>query len=204
MLTRDDADAIAQLVRDQCAEILRRHRSLMRRVYITQTDDTGKVRTAQIQGIAGQVNDGVENLEQYGFSGNPPAAQPPECPEGIKIEIGGDPAHPIVICAFDRRDRPVNLKPGEAVMYNHWGDYAKCSSGGNFTVHAGAKVTIDAPDAEFKGNVVVDGSLNVSKTATFGSSVSFAAGNVTVAAPTKLLVVTAGNLKVNNIAVNAP
>lgn len=211
-------EADAEYVREVAAGLRREFRSMLRRVYITQSDDTGAVRTLQIQGLAGQVDDGVEHLEAFGFTSNPPSGTPPNCAEGIKLQIGGDPAHPVVISAFDRRFRPVDVNPGESVMYNEWGDYAKLDQDRNFTLNAGAnvnvtagtKVTVTAPNVEFTGAVKIDGALTlgstlaVAKAATFSSSASFKKGNVTIGAGVGLLVITPGELKVGGVPVVAP
>lgn len=198
------AEALRSFVRQGLEQLLKRQRSQVRRVTVTKSDDTGKVRTLQIQGIADQVNSKVEHFEPFGFSGNPPAGA-----EGIKLEVGGDPAHPIVVVAFDRRYRIVNLQPGEAVVFDQWGDYIKLDKNRNITINAGAnvnisaatKVTVIAPNAEFTGALKVDGNLTVSKNLTVTSSASF--GKLVTIATTGLKI-TAGGITVGGVPMNVP
>lgn len=201
-----DVAGIMAYIRDLVGQLQKRQRSIVRRVSITGTADTGKVRTLQVQGIADQVDDDVEHLEPFGFTSNPPTGA-----EGLKLLVGGDPAHPVIAVVFDRRYRMVGLQPGETAMFNQWGDYAKFDAGRNITLNAGAdvnvtaatKVNVTAPNAEFTGNVKIDGTLAVSKLATFNSGASIAGGNFLVGGVGQILITT-GPIKVAGVPLNVP
>lgn len=171
----------------------RRRSGMVRRVIVKQSDDTKEVRTLQVSGIAKQVNSGVEHLEPFGFSSNPP-----EGAEALKIEVGGSPAHPLILVAFDRRYRIKNLQPGEAIVFNQWGDYIKFSqdrhirvvadtavdvTAPNVNINATTKVTLTTPLVECSQNLKVDGNLEVDGTSDLKGDIT-AEGNLTAATGT--------------------
>lgn len=164
------------------------------RVIITSSDDSGPVRKLQLQGPFGKTYDGVEHLEPFGFSSNPPVGA-----EGFKTEVGGDPGlqgHPLVIVAFDRTYRITGLMPGESVVFNEWGDYVKFGqdrhirvvantevdvTAPNVNVVASMKVTLQTPQVECTQNLKVDGNLEVDGTSDLKGAVT---GEATITAPT--------------------
>lgn len=189
-------------------EILRRRdRALIRYGLVTAVDDTGAVQKLAFKGIFGMIRQGIQSFMPFGFSSNPPLGS--EC---IQLQMNGDPGNPIIVMAFNRQYRITGLQPGESIMFNMLGDFVKIDASRNITVNAGGnvnvmaatKVNVTAPNAEFTGNVKVDGTLNVGKMATFSSSASVAKGKLTISATAQVIVTTAGSLKIAGTAVVAP
>ncbi len=190
----------ARLIREMLEVLRRRDRALIRRSLITAVNDSGPVQLLSLKGIFGAIRQGVEAFQPFGFSSNPPASGS----EVVHLQVNGDPAHHVVVVAFNRQYRITGLQPGESIMFNQSGDFIKLDASRNATVSAAGKVTVNSPNAEFTGNVKIDGTLAVGKLATFSSGASVAKGNLTIGATAQVLVTTVGSLKISGTPVSAP
>jgi phage baseplate assembly protein V len=94
------------------AALGRKLRLMVARAVITAIGDAGKIQTAQVKLLDGEVRDGVEILHQYGFSSAPLGDR-----EGLYFSVGGDRDHGVLICVADRKFRLRNLAPGEVAIY---------------------------------------------------------------------------------------
>jgi phage baseplate assembly protein V len=94
------------------APLSRRLRLMVSRAVITAVQDAGKIQTAQVTLLEGEVRDGVEILHQYGFT-----SVPAEKGEGLYFSVGGDRDHGVMVALADRKFRKKNLEPGEAAVY---------------------------------------------------------------------------------------
>lgn len=166
---------IRRMIADAIRPVSDRHRDSLRRVKILKSDDSGKTRLLQVQGLRGAVESNVEHLEPFGFSSNPP-----EGSEGFEIRAGGSPSHPVIIVAFGR-DYRLHVEPGESIQFNQQGDFVKIDKNRKITVNAGGevdvtapnvkvtattKVTITSPNTEITGNLTVDQNLMVTQNLT--------------------------------------
>ena len=93
------------------APLSRRVRLMIGRALITAINDGGKIQTAQVKLLDGEVRDAVEVLHQYGFTSVPPGK-----PEGLYFSVGGDRDHGVMICVADRDFRLKNLSAGEVAI----------------------------------------------------------------------------------------
>jgi phage baseplate assembly protein V len=104
---------------------------------------------------------------------------------GVLLAIGGDNASRMLLVGSPEK-RPTDLVPSEVVIFNpetmseiRWkadGDIEINALGGeNVKVTAPTKVTIDAPDAEFTGNVDIAGNVTVVGTADVTGATSLGA-----------------------------
>lgn len=98
------------------APIIRRVRLMVGRAVIAVINDGLKMQTAQASLLDGEVCDGVERFQNYGFTSVPlPGA------EGVYLSIGGDRDHGALIAVDDRRYRLKSLQSGELAIYT-WKD----------------------------------------------------------------------------------
>ncbi len=67
----------------------------------------------QVRLLAGEVKDGLEHFEPYGFTAHPHAGA-----EAIVLFLGGDRSHGIVLATPDRRYRLKGLQAGEVALYD--------------------------------------------------------------------------------------
>lgn len=137
------------------APLKRRVAMLAGRCVVNLVNDALKMQGVQISLLADETLDGVERLQNYGFTSNPqPGA------EGLAVSVGGFRSQCVVIAVDDRRFRLTGLAPGEVAMYTDQGDKIVIKRGGTIEVTAATKLLVHAPvetDASFKvaGNQVV-------------------------------------------------
>lgn len=103
---------IARIFSRLIAPLSRRVRLMVGRAVLTAVNDAGGLQTVQVKLLADEVRDGVERMQQYGFTSVPlPGA------EGVMVSVGGSRDHGIVIAMDDRRYRIKGLQPGEVAVY---------------------------------------------------------------------------------------
>ena len=92
---------------------LRRRVMLMvGRAVLAVVDDGRRMQAVQVEGLAGEILDGAERMQNYGFTSHPhPGA------EALLLAVGGMRQHPIVAAVDDRRHRPTGLAEGEVCLY---------------------------------------------------------------------------------------
>lgn len=90
----------------------RRVRLMISRAVLAAVNDAGGIQLVQVKLLDGEVRDGVERLQNYGFTSVPKAGA-----EGLMACVSGDRDHGIIVSMDDRRYRPKSLQPGECAMY---------------------------------------------------------------------------------------
>ena len=139
------------------APLRRRIKLMFTRAVGSLVDPTTLMQTLQVEALAGEVLDGVEHFEPYGFTSNPLPGF-----EGLLAALGGDRAHTVCVVAADRRYRLTGLSPGEVALFTDEGDYIHFKRGRIIEVVAGTKVKVTAPLVEVVGNATVSGTLHSS------------------------------------------
>ncbi|MDI9407682.1 MAG: phage baseplate assembly protein V [Candidatus Pacebacteria bacterium] len=151
--------------------------------------DTTKVATAQVRLLDDQLQDGVEVLNQYGFS-SVPAGQA-EC---LCFAVGGDSNHRIMVAVCDRKNRFKALLPGEAVVYDNQGQKIHLRRSGleiittkpitvngqSLEVTATAKVKVATADYQVESPTVKFTTANAVFTGQL-TAANIAAGSITAA-----------------------
>ena len=100
------------LIARMMAPLARRVRLMVARAVVTSIADGGKIQSAQVKLLDGEVCNSVDRVQNYGFTSVPlPGA------EAIFLSLGGDRDHGIVITADDRRYRIKGLQGGEVAIY---------------------------------------------------------------------------------------
>ena len=172
--------------------LLRRVRALATRAVVTAVDDAALLQLMQVKLSAYEVQDGVPRLQEYGLASFPHN----DC-EALVIAPDGERNQAVIVACGDRRYRLTGLVQGEVALYDDLGSRVHLKregqievmsdaqvlirtpceeegaevlmqKDGNITVKGTAKVFIDAPEAEFSGNVTVAGNVAVSGDVTAG------------------------------------
>jgi phage baseplate assembly protein V len=147
--------------------VSRRVRLMVGRGIIRLVDDAKKEQTVQLACLAGEVKDGLERYQEYGFTSVPhPGA------EAILVSIGGNRDHAVVIATGDRRFRLKGLPGGEVSLYDDQGqrvhlrrnraieisgaDTILADAAQSVTVNAGQRVTVNGGET-----VTVNGGRSV-------------------------------------------
>lgn len=92
-------------------------KSMLVRGTVIMADAARKLQTLQVRLTAGEIKDGAEHFEPYGFTSHPLAEA-----EVLTAFLGGDRSHAVVLVASDRRYRIKELQPGEVAIYTDEGD----------------------------------------------------------------------------------
>jgi phage baseplate assembly protein V len=121
--------------------VVNRLRLLVGRGHLTRVNDATAVQTVQAVFLAGETHEGMERLQQYGFTSHP---HPGGATETLALFVGGDRGNGVVICAGDRQYRLRPLAEGEVALYDDLGQVVHLRRGGilidsplNVTVRAG-------------------------------------------------------------------
>jgi len=121
-----DFDQVVKII-DKITAPLKRRVSLMvgRAVLSAAVDDSTQFQTIQADVLADETLDGLERIQNYGFTG-----VPFEDAEAVIVFPQGNRDHGLVICVDDRRFRLKALKNGEVAMYTDEGDKIHLKRGG--------------------------------------------------------------------------
>lgn len=86
------------------------------RARLNSIDSSGKVQTIQAEGLAKETLQGLELLQQYGFTSNPlPGTM------AVVIPVGGKTSHGIVVATEHGSYRLAGLESGEVALYTDEG-----------------------------------------------------------------------------------
>lgn len=133
---------VQNMVARMLGPVSRRLRLLVARAVVTAIGDAGKIQTAQVKLLDGEVRDGVENLHQYGFTSIPHGQ-----PEGVYFSVGGDRDHGVMVCIADRLFRLREIAPGEVAIHDDLDQVVHLKRTG-ILVRTPLKCRIEAEDIE--------------------------------------------------------
>ena len=140
---------------EKLAAVARRVAMAAARGIVRAVGDASGLQTVRISLMEDEVKDGVERVQEYGFSSHPlPGA---DC---VAIFIGGNRDHGVVIATDDRTHRPGGLQAGDVAIYDHRGNRVLLGSTG-IEVTAPVKVTVTAPEVEIDSDVTITGDTTV-------------------------------------------
>lgn len=181
-------------------------RGLLGRGVVESVDDTPMMRTVQAEFLPGDVREGLEHFEPYGFT-----SRVKEGAEAIGAFFNGDRSHGVVLVTADRRFR-LHVEEGEVAVFDDKGQKvvlkrdgilvetpknltatvggnAVATVSGTTTLKSGA-VTIDAPSVHITGTLSVDGLI----TGKGGLAVSGGSGAAVTGSITATGDITAGSI----------
>ncbi|MCF7532042.1 phage baseplate assembly protein V [Pseudomonas petrae] len=133
--------------------------NMLTRGVVALAKSTGKLQTLQMRLTHGEVKDGMEHLEPYGFT-----SCPHEGAEGLAAFMGGDRSHGVVIVVADRRYRLQALAAGEVAIYTDEGDKIHFKRGriidiqtDTLNISAATAVNFNTPTITQTGEIVSQG-----------------------------------------------
>jgi phage baseplate assembly protein V len=134
-------------------------KNILARGTVVLVDAAKKLQGLQVRLTAGELKDGAEHFEPYGFTSNPLAGA-----EVLAAFIGGDRSHAVVLVAADRRYRIQALEAGEVAIYTDEGDRIHFKRGRiidietqTLNIKATTAVNIDSPVINQTGEIVSQG-----------------------------------------------
>ena len=117
------------------------------------------VQVIQITANGGDVIDGVEHIENYGFASKPlPGA------EVIALALAGDSSHTVIITVGDRRYR-LELNEGDTALYDHRGNFFWLTEAAAHVKHK-TNIKLEAPNVTVVGKLSVSGKTTLNGGAT--------------------------------------
>lgn len=119
-------------------------------------DDKG-IQLVKVSLLKDEVRDGIERIQNFGFTSNPPADS-----EVVAVFVGGNRENGFVVAVDHRPSRKKGLEPGECALYTSDGTYLVLKKGGIVEIKAATSLKVDIPEATFTGKVIVQGDLAVS------------------------------------------
>lgn len=137
MLTREMIDQLSHLLRPLRTRVA----NTVARAVIRNVDDSTKMQLLQIEILKGEIRDGAEHVQPYGFASVPLAG----ADTAAVIFPNGDRSHPLVVSVADRRYRPTGGEPGQVTVYNHTGAKITLTKDGDIvaTPAPGRSVLVD-------------------------------------------------------------
>lgn len=127
---------------------------------LTRNNSASPIQLAQAAGLADELLQNVELMQQYGYTSNPPSGS--EC---IVLPLGGCTGHGIIIATEHGTYRLKNLKPGEVALYSDEGDSIVLKRGRiievttqTFRINATTAIELNAP--VITGNAATSVSFN--------------------------------------------
>jgi len=126
---------------------------------IAAVNDASVIQEAQIKVMKGESMERVPRIQDFGFTSNPPAGS-----EAIVLALGGNRENLVIIATENRNVRMKNLASGETAIYTDDGTYIVLKKAGEVEIKAATKLTIDVPLSLIKGDVKIEGKLDVDLT----------------------------------------
>lgn len=160
-------------------QVHRRIAMAVARAVVRLVDDSEARQRLQVEILAGELRDGVERAQNYGFTSHPH----PGC-DAIIVCGGGVREQAVAVVVDDRRYR-LQLQPGEVALYDDLGnrvtllrDKVHLVAVQEAHVEAPAvritapDVTIEAENISITGTLSIDGDVAVNGDTTFQGSVT--------------------------------
>jgi phage baseplate assembly protein V len=114
--------------------------NMVARAVVQVVDDSAKMQLLQLGILDGETRDGLERLQEYGFT-----SVPEDGAEAVVLFPGGSRDHGLVIAVDDRRYRLKGLGAGEVAVYHKDGATITMKSNGSIeiTPKAGADIVLN-------------------------------------------------------------
>lgn len=166
-------DATNRGVRAMLAPLQRKLAMMAARAVVRLVNDTEGRQRLQAEVLKGEIRDGIERAQNYGFTSHPhPGA------DAVVISVGGTREQAIAIVVDDRRYR-LKLQPGEVALHDDLGNAVKLLRDkvhvvGIDEVHVEAPIVrVGATDVIIDATTTtVNSDLNVNGNTTFTGEVS--------------------------------
>lgn len=151
-----------RLISRMTAPLARAVGNMLARGTVALVSAASKMQTLQVRLLSGEVKDGLEHIEPYGFTSHPhPGA------EAVTLFFGGDRSHGMAIVVGDRRYRLLALAAGEVALHDDMGQKIHLTRTGividgaglPMMIHNAPSVTLDTPQVNMTGNLKVNGNV---------------------------------------------
>lgn len=149
-----------------------RLRLMIGRAIVRLVDDATSAQSMQLELLAGETQDAVERLQDYGFTSVPhPGA------EALVACTGGLRSHAVAIRVEDRRYRLKGLQAGEVAIYDDLGNVIQLGRD-RVEIIAVSEVRVEAPLVKVLSDDVRLGGDGGAKVARIGDNVDLGTGKI--------------------------
>ena len=128
-------------------------RGLLGRGVVESVDDTPMMRTVQAEFLPGDVREGLEHFEPYGFT-----SRVKEGAEAIGAFFNGDRSHGVVLVTADRRFR-LHVEEGEVAVFDDQGQKVVLKRDGILVETPGGMAVSGGSGAAVTGAITVTGDI---------------------------------------------
>lgn len=118
-------------------KVIHRVQMAVGRAIIEAVTDTDEIQLVKISGLDGEVQDGVERIQNYGFTSNVPKGG-----ESVVLYVQGNREDGIVITADHGEYRVSGLKSGETAVYSMHGQTMKQLENGDTVFNDGTDFAV--------------------------------------------------------------
>lgn len=136
---------------------------------VTLVVSSEPVQRIQLSGLADEMLQDLEHLQEFGFT-----SHPPEGTEAVVIPLGGDTSHGVIVATEHGSFRIKNLKPGETAIYSNEGAKIVIKNGRiieadcdvykvnckSYLVNASSGAEFDTPNLSATQQVTAAGQIN--------------------------------------------
>lgn len=145
-------------MRDQFRALGNRVMMMFARGVLRAVDDAGGRQLLQIELLKGELRDGIEHMQNYGFTSHPLGG------DVAAAFLGGNREQGIVLVVDDRRYR-LALQPGEVAIYDDLGNRVALLRD-RIEINAVTQLTITTPTLNLTGDLNVTGDVATTGTLT--------------------------------------
>lgn len=149
-----------------------RLRLMIGRAIVRLVDDATSAQTMQLELLAGETQDAVERLQDYGFTSVPHAGA-----EALVACTGGLRSHAVAIRVEDRRYRLKGLQAGEVAIYDDLGNVIQLGRD-RVEIFAVSEARVEAPLVKVLSEDVRLGGDGGAKVARVGDDVDLGTGKI--------------------------
>ena len=118
-------------------KLVSRIEMMLAKAIIKAVNDEGDIQLVKISVLAGETQDGIERLQNYGF-----ASVPPNGSEAFVAYLNGNRDHGVVLVCDNGEHRPRNLNDGEAVFYSKHGQTFLLDENGEYVFDNGVDYAV--------------------------------------------------------------
>lgn len=126
-----------RLINKSLAPLSRRVGNMLARGVVGIVNAAAKMQMLQVKLRNGEIKDGVEHFEPYGFTSHPKTGA-----EVLAAFFGGDQSHGVVLCVADRRYRLTGMEEGEVALFDDLGQFIKLARDGIIIGNANYQITL--------------------------------------------------------------
>ena len=114
---------------------------MLGKALLAAVDDAGDIQLVKVAGLAGETQDGIERLQDYGLSSSPPKNS-----EALVVYLTGNRDHGVVIVCDSGEYRVNQLESGEVVLYSKFGQTILLDKNGDTVFNGGTDYAVAFDD----------------------------------------------------------